>query len=80
MSTKAAEKRAFKRLCKIFPEVNCSLCSWYTSWADHEYYVTVNCLGSNIGEGCKSADEAVDSFIFFHEKLEGKICDDKGGK
>lgn len=63
MSTKIEEKRAFERLRMAFPDKDCSLNSWYTSWSGHKYHVTVPGLGSNIGECCKSADEAVDSFI-----------------
>jgi len=70
MSTKIEEEKAFKRLCETFPSRSCSLTSWYTSWAGHGYHVTIPGLGSNIGERCKSADEAVDNFIKMLELIE----------
>jgi hypothetical protein len=71
MSSKKEEKAAFKRLKKAFPGESLSLTCFYASWIKRQsYYVTVNDIGSTVGDISNTADEAVDLMI---KMKEGKI-------
>lgn len=64
MSSKREEVAAFKRLRKAFPDVNCALECWYTSWyKELRYYCTVPSVGSTIGNCTPNVNEAVDLMI-----------------